>query len=347
MNKILYLEDLHPESIKDDLEKEGFVVDVDNTENLQATLNQFRSGEYDAYFMDYRLTEVGTGMLEAPAFAVILRSDSKIYKSRPIILVTNDNALNIVQNDQSKQDLFDVIITKSEFNHRPDRACLKINGIIDFYRTIESYGYNLSVILGTNKVDEYLDFRLLHELECCKEENKTYEYVRLIYNYLIRSVGALIGKDYLASRLGVDIESVEKIKHFLDPFKYKGVMSSYYDRWWMNGVFEFWESLGTNTNLRCIDAETRVEILKEKLSIDLNVAKAGFAEESTEFWSVCVASKQPVDPSDAFICNDRLRKPWEENEYISMKGVLENPTFLKKLSKVDQSEILAYGNQKK
>lgn len=343
--KLLYIEDQDPGSIKTELESFGFVVDVDDASNLVATINSFNAGGYDAFLMDYRLT-AGKGKFDAPAFAAYLRTEGRAVKS-PVILITNENTLLIIKHDQSEQLLFDVVFTKEDFLKNIDRSCKKITSYIDFYKKVSESSYNLSEILAIpqDQLQRRLDFRLLAELEKKKTEGDIFGFTHILYNYLIRSVGALIGPDYLASRLGFSSEDLGKITKHLEACMYKGCLSDCYRRWWMDGILQFWEKLDTGENLRRITAEERTKLLNEKLDMELSTAVPGFQEESTVFWTICTATKKPLDPSEGFICNDRERRDWEEDEYVSMKGALEFPNILCFLSSNDKREILEYGNK--
>lgn len=343
--KLLYFEDTPSESIKSDLEDHGFQIELCDTEDYNETLAKIDRKEYDAILLDYRLSSA-RGKLDAPAYASYIRTEGKGNIS-PIFLITNEEDLTIIKKDQACQNLFDCVMTKTELQKQIVRSCAKFNSFIDAYKLVMVSHYDLSSILGVDEkqISDFVDFRMIAALDRFKGENDIFGYVHLIYNHFIRSIGALVGPDVLAARLGITKKSLESIKGMITECEYNGIMSYCYERWWMPMILEFWNTL-SNGFPRYLTAEERVEVLKDKLGVELDVAEAGIPEESTEFWTCCIATHFPLDPMDGFICNDRDLYDWEENHYISMRGALENPNMQKYLSKADQKEVRTYGIKK-
>lgn len=343
--KLLYFEDTPSESIKSDLEDHGFLIELCDTEDYNETLAKIDKKEYDGILLDYRLSSA-RGKLDAPAYASYIRTEGKGNIS-PIFLITNEEDLTIIKKDQACQNLFDCVMTKAELQKQIMRSCAKFNSFIDAYKLVMEKHYDLSSILGVDEmqISNFVDFRMIAALDRFKEENDIFGYVHLIYNHFIRSIGSLVGPDVLAARLGISKESLETIKEMIPGCSYKGIMSQCYERWWMPMILEFWNTLSSEF-LRYKTAKERVEILKDKLEVKLDVAEAGIPEESTEFWTYCIVTHSPLDPMDGFIYNDRDMYDWEENHYISMRGALENPSLQKYLSKADQKEVRSYGIKK-
>lgn len=344
--KLLYFEDTPSESIKSDLEDHGFQIELCDTADYNETLTLIDKEDYDAILLDYRLSAM-KGRLDAPAYASYIRTEGKERNVFPVFLITNEEDLTIIKKDQACQNLFDCIITKKELQSHLVQSCFKFNSFIEAYKLVIGGHYDLSSVLGVNEkqINDFVDFRMIAALDRFKGENDIFGYVHLIYNHFIRSIGALVGPDVLAARLGITKESLETIKAMMSGCEYKGIMSQCYERWWMPMILGFWNSL-SNENPRYLTAEERVEILMDKLEVQLDVAKAGIPEESTEFWTYCIVKNLPLDPMDGFICNDRHLFEWEENHYISMLGALENPRKQDYLSDVDKMEVRIYGSKK-
>ena len=156
----------------------------------------------------------------------------------------------------------------------------------------------------------------------------------------------------LAARLGVDAEeSGESWKNLLkllegEGCRYVGIMSNSFEKWWMEKVKKWWQKMIPEMpNFKYEEAAARVELLNKKTGLALVKAEPIEEEMSQEYWTLCVATRKPLDPSDGFVCNRRFRREWEENEYISLKGALSEPKFMVFLSKTDRRDIIAYGEE--
>ena len=81
----------------------------------------------------------------------------------------------------------------------------------------------------------------------------------------------LVSEITLATRLGINIEESpdwHQVIGHLEEYKYNGIFSDYYKRWWWADV-ELW----INKKLNCpiikgLTSEKRVEIIKEKLGLE-------------------------------------------------------------------------------
>jgi len=349
--KLLYVDDQSPKTIKFKLENEGFIVDTDDNEKTEDLLRKME-GNYDIYLLDFKLTE-NKGLLDAPSFASALRVGDKSKKKCPIILITNEHNLKIFANDYTSQDLFDFVILKSIFRNNINKYCTRMKSFVDAYRTIEKRKYNVKEILEISDekdVHMYLDYRFEKELSSDMITNDPYAYCRTISNLLIRTVGALIGEDYLAARLGVNKEQSpgdwQSLKLKIEKCKYKGILSSTYDRWWMLDIMKWWEEISDEKNLRRLSARERVDILNRIYSLNLVAAEPLEFSTSSSFWTICVATKKPLDPADGYIYSRRYRYEWEEMEYVSLYGALNCPDYQKLVSPLDKQEIIDYGKNK-
>lgn len=348
--KILYLEDQEAESMVEDFKNEDVELVVNKADSVDVATETMRKEHFDAYLMDYRLSQ-GKSFFDAPPFAAYLRTEDKRGKiiQKPIFLITSEKGLNIVVEDENHQDLFDLIMLKDRYyKHKKETIELFIS-YIEAYRKIEKSNYKAEDVLQIEKgeVKTFVDERLIKELNVTKSEKNTYRYLREITEHLIKVPGVLIDERYLAARLGVDIDKSgddwDKLSVELLECLYCGVLSESYSRWWMPRVLQWWETVSEGNTLRRLEAKERVEILNNHYNLKLKPAEPLKFCESSNFWAVCQAMHKAIDPAEGYVCNKCPKRPWEENEYISAEGALEYTQFQKYLTVLDKKEVLEYG----
>lgn len=351
---ILYLEDLRPDSIVSELEGQGLqvkTVDVDNDEEVNKALGD---RGFQAFLMDYRLTSK-SGHRDAPELVGRLRTQAKDGEKSieaPIILISEESQLRILRMPLEIQDQYDEVMSKKDFLENAPHSAELIRSFIEAYGIIRGNRDNLATVLGIDEKDKNLliDYRLEADYEKLKED--VFASSQLLYNFFVRSTGSLIDDRVLAARLGIDMDksgySWDALKELLtkDGCHYEGVMHTAYSKWWMEKVRMWWEkTIPEKKSFRYEDAETRVELLNSKVGLKLVVADPIEKDMSHEFWNVCMATGKPLDPSDGYVCNRRFKREWEEDDFISLKGALENPKWQQYLSKIDRRDILVYGEK--
>lgn len=348
--KILYLEDQEADSMVEDFREKDIEMVVNKASSIDVATNVMRKEIFDAYLMDYRLSQ-GKSFFDAPPFAAYLRTEDKQGKmtQKPIFLITSEKGLNIVTRDDNHQDLFDLVILKDDYNKHKQKTIELFISYIKAYRDIEQNSYKIEKVLQIEKekVKAFIDIRLVKELNVTKAEKNTYSYLRKLSDHLLNVPGVLINERYLAARLGIDQnnsgEEWDNLSIKLKDLRYCGVLSNSYDRWWMPLVQKWWEELSGGKSLRRMDAKERVELINRCFNLKLQAADPLKFCESSNFWTVCKAMGKPLDPAEGYVCNQRARRPWEENEYISALGALEYTRFQKYLSLSDKKEIIDYG----
>ena len=350
--KILYLEDQKADSMVEDFKKEGVELVVNKANSVEVATTVMRKEIFDAYLMDYRLSQ-GKSFFDAPPFAAYLRTEDKRGKitQKPIFLITSEKGLNIVTRDENRQDLFDLIMLKDDYNNHKKETIELFISYIKAYQNTEKSNYKAEDVLQIKKeeVKIYVDDRLLKELKVAKTEKNTYSYLRKIAEHLIRVPGVLIDERYLAARLGVDMDKSGdewgKLSSELVKCRYCGVLSESYRRWWMPRVLKWWEGISNGKSMRRMEAKERVELVNSHFNLKLQAAEPLKFCESSNFWTVCKALGAPIDPAEGYVCNQRPRRPWEENEYISVLGALEYTVFQKYLTATDKKEVIDYGKE--
>jgi len=156
----------------------------------------------------------------------------------------------------------------------------------------------------------------------------------------------LINENTLASRLGIDIsKSGEHWNNLLESqfleAKYGGIFQESWIRWWNDLIIDKFEEI-TGENLASLNAESRVNLLKERTGITGLVA-ADMIElcESSYFWNICEISQAPLDPFEGFKINTNEEpKPWQDYNYVSLFAYVTNPDIVtKKGIKIHPSDI--------
>ena len=278
----------------------------------------------------------------------------------PIVLWSYDDRLKRSYNkDDTGHDLFDLkclkddlrdIETAGEIATRLLSLSRGYEKILDARNRKRGPGAQFYKFLGFESDPGFLDPRLLAYFEGRETPIPAHEYARFILTQLLESPdhlkhpleisGPLITEDILAARLGVDIEESDEWNQVLEALpeeaKYEGPFSEGWKRWWSHYVEKWWESLSdSGLSLRRVEAERRVEILKEALDITgLTPASPLLEEYSSEFWTVCQGSdpnpvKDPLDPIDGFTLDRRNKQPWQDEVYISEERAIEGIHFQK------------------
>lgn len=345
--KILYVEDLNPETKIAEFKQFGYVIEVLKPLSLEDTIDKIINGDYDALVFDYKLTanreKSANKLYNAPTLAQTIRT---MGISMPIILLSSQKIITEAFDlDYTSQDLFDFCVSKEMFSKCTLKYCERINAFIEAYKKIDLHSHKLQSALNIeSSVYKNIDYRLKEIFEQPQVKNNTYAFCRFIHYEVIRSIGALIGEDVLSSRLGVSKKSQDwaKLLDKLDEYKYKGILSDVYDRWWWNSIDIWWQSISPIKSLRQLSSTERTEILIEKLGLpNLNPLIPCKYAYSDMFWTICKETHIPIDPNiDGFDINQKKNHPWQEKEYISAYGTLEvNPRWMKQLNKLDKQVI--------
>lgn len=341
--KIFYIDDLETESRKKDLEDLGYVVKLyDPTPNLNDLFIKIEA-DTDAVILDYRLTNgKNNACFDAPTIAQTLRTKHKDdNKGIPLILMSNEKIkVSEFDKDFTSQDLFDFVLTKEDFTRSKDNFKYKLDSFIAAYQKIKTNS-SLIKILGLEEGEIVLHSRFLSEFD--KAGNNQLKISSLIYDNLISAIGLTVGEDVLSARLGISKTSKDwpKLLESLNNATYKGIFSDIKKRWWMEKVNSWWKEMISETiPIKRLNAEERVEIIKEKLGLkDLTVVVKTKYSNSNNFWTICKYSKEPIDPFDGVeLLKDYL--PWQEKEYLSIDSALLNrDEYQNLISNIDKRAI--------
>lgn len=341
--KIFYIDDLETDSRKKDLEELGYSVKLyDPTSNLNDLFTEIEE-DTDAVILDYRLTKgANHACFDAPTIAQTLRTKHKDdNKGIPLILMSNEIIkVNEFDKDFTSQDLFDFVLTKEDFTRGMEGFKCKLDSFISAYQKIKTEK-NLIKILGLEEGEISLHSRFISAFD--KPGNDQLKISSLIYDNLISSIGITVGEDVLSARLGISKTSEDwsKVLDSLKNATYKGIFSEIKERWWMEKVNSWWKEMISDTiPIKRLNAEERVEIIKEKLGLKgLTVVVKTKYSHSNNFWTICKYSKEPIDPFDGVeLLKDYL--PWQEKEYLSIDSALLNrDEYQDLISNIDKRAI--------
>jgi len=343
--KILYIDDLETQSREKDIENLGYEVKLYNpTSNISDLFTKLETFKVvNASVLDYRLTKgANNACFDAPTIAQTLRTKHKEdLQDFPLILMSNETIkINEYDKDLTSQDLFDFVLTKQEFSDDMPNFKKKLDSFIKSYETIKRNKFDLNKILDLN-AESNLHSRM--KSNTLKIGKNIFMLSNFLYYEVIRSIGLLIGEDVLSARLGVSKESNDwdKLLEIIKSSFYTGIFSDYHNRWWMKKVNKWWsETITSETTLRRLNAVERVDLLKTKLDLDLIPLKKTKHSVSSNFWTICKYSKEPLDPFDGI---ELLKEyhPWQEKEYLSIDsalfGKMEN--YKNQISEIDKKAI--------
>ena len=287
---------------------------------------------------DLRLSIKGNGVdFAAAGMAQQLRSlaaENEILDI-PIILCSVDSKLKqSYNNDLTSHDLFDYYIDKKEISSNKKIITEKLISLVKGYQKINDLKKTNREI--TDLFDKILNLkekkimdvepRLLIALS---PDFPTHEFARFVLKEIIEAQGLLIDETMLGAYLGVDIAKVKlenwkKILTSIKPFKYTGIFSDAWPRWWAEEIKIWWKKLKNCPGaLLLIDAQERVDFLNKTFKLQLLPATPIEKNYHTCYNTICVATKKPLDVMDALLVKSEEPKTWQQAKYISFIAALK------------------------
>ncbi|WP_185226452.1 hypothetical protein [Chryseobacterium indologenes] len=292
--------------------------------------NKIIEEKYDGLLIDLRLDGEGPNQLEYSAISISaeLRAISarKEIPSFPIVLCsTLPKIKETYKSDKTSHDLFDYTFRKSE-NPNYERFSKKLKTLAEGYKTLPYDANSLDQIFQ-RKDYKNLDQRILERFYN-QDVIVPYDFAHFTVKTLFHSTNPLIKETILAARLGVNIETsgdhwTELLSKF-EECKFNGLFSDGWNRWWADLLNAKLKEI-SGRNFSFLKAEERVTILKETFGINGIVAADPLKyNTSNEFWTICEATKYPLDPLEGFkVKLSNELKSWQEPKYMSLYAVLE------------------------
>lgn len=339
--KYVYVDDEQEDRIIDYVRALNYSDELD-VENIRPTefgqlINILLEKEKDGVLLDWRLDQMGIDNVHFKASSIAQGLRTKYAEkddiSVPIVLISTDERLSSYYNDETSHDLFDELYDKlKDVVDHPDKIRNELISLANGYQQIKSNREERAEffkILGLNENKFYLDPKTNAIFSTDDDLRPTSEYAQFILKELIKSPGPLIDEDYLAAKLGVDMDNSddwnELKENELVKFKYSGPFGEGWDRWWSIGLENWWQSLDKEIEpLQLLEAKERVDLLKESFALqELESASPIEEKYSTEYWTICQVFKSPLAPSDGFKIRGRENFPWQEKLFISSKAARE------------------------
>ena len=335
--------------IDDDINAQGIVKAIESedlkfvatepkswNEQIEMLIDDKSLNNYDGLLLDLKLeftkednqvTQIAKGLNDktklvkfsgadlAQAIRTKIKSDQKIH-DLPIFLCSTDNKF-LSYLDRTSYDLFDKKLDKNVDFKDPQKNSKIFIEFAKEYIFLNKFPSVEEIIQKAPGDSEDLNI-LKAELDKCKTPH---EKIYLLDKYLLQPSGILIDENLLAIRLGVDMENSKNWKKFkeekLSRFKYRGVLSNYYNRWWNYDLIAYFRD-ELEINLKSLSAEERVDFLSKVYNdYELKAIDKMPHQEFTTYWYKCYLSKYPIDILDGLKIMDIPRYPWLDQNYIS------------------------------
>jgi hypothetical protein len=334
MNKFFYIDD-NPPSLS-----VGIIEDLNSMKVVEVVLNEakawvdeiefLQSGQYDGLILDWKMSSVVKYDAEALASHIrSLVSSGMMKKDVPVLLCSQTPKFkSVFAHDQSIHNLFLSVYTKDEIANNATQVTIEMNDLAEAFKRIQANNFKKeNLLLAPNKIR--IDLRLEGEINALLENKIPHNLVQFLLSEVINKPGPLINEYILAARLGVDMDKSEDwpnlLTQHLSTFRYNGVLSNGWKRWWAEGLEQWWEAEISTSSLRSKSAKQRVKLLAEKTGLkNLVHAEKDKSCLGTEFWTVCIATNRPLDLTDGLrIIPKTPILPWQEEQFISPHGLLD------------------------
>ena len=339
--KVLYIDDDKDEELKID----PLVRELSSLDKLEIELEyptqlepfvDFLAKEYqhvDALIIDLKLNEnhakkedyaTYPAQILATAVRTYQNGENKKFNEFPIFLISSlEKKVAYYDSDVKSHDLFDYFVSKNDIPEMGQKYERELFSIISAYKVIAD-NRDMSKLLDIeNTFYESLSIDYDSELKL------TSTISQFIFKEIVMRNGALIDEDVLAARLGIDREKSqdwESLKEMVSSkFKYNGIFGDVWERWWADGLLEWWESdITSEIGLMNSEASQRVLLIEEKLKLnELKVAEPIEPYMSTSYWTICKALNKPLDIYDGLLLNSKIEN-WQDKEYVSPTAVFES-----------------------
>ncbi|NRP19280.1 hypothetical protein LPJGGPFB_02535 [Ensifer adhaerens] len=290
--------------------------------------------------MDVDLTgepgEHGTGL----GIAQDIRARQKARKINefPIIRFANIEPVKInIGGDPSSDDLFDDKMDKGAVGRNTGIVQRRLIGVAAIYDHLKSMGNNPadSEISNLFSLDEPHLSEWTHPGLMSRLTDGMRQAIHVAAGAYLRSflmpTGLLMDRKLLLMRMGTTQESGEKswdvISKFADSFKFRGLGSEHYERWWARGLEEAWDELEfAEAPIAMTSATDRTSAFANVFDIELEPLQLGDRSPGTRPWRWCTLRQEedppsyvPVDPRFGVKISPRVDvAPWIEPAMASI-----------------------------
>lgn len=353
MSRYLYLDDAERYQLEPFVEPinrltDGPSIELEKPKKFDGQVEALKTFNFDGLILDLLLHQTANEQGEKANYrgttlAQHLRTlgTEGTLKEFPIVLWSDANKLKrAYDSDASAHDLFDMACRKEDLveEEARTRAARRLESLVTGYATIRQFRAStdrLHRFLGLESVGT-LDPRIDEFFSIQGKRPPIHEYARFVLKELLLVQGVLIDEQVLAARLGVDTETSSdwnRLKDLLDSSKYQGVFKEGWPRWWASDIEVWWRSLDDAVPvLRSTPASERVRLIDEHTGLQALSAAQPVAEGySTAYWTVCQATRKPLDPRDGLIIDRPSARLWQDKLYVSLEAELNRDRQLKGL----------------
>ncbi|TVT32700.1 hypothetical protein [Marinobacter vinifirmus] len=368
---VVIVDDEDVSELVGNIELKGLNYNLVTPENFSNDIDKI-TDKYDLIIMDQKLAG-NIGKIPYMGTTLIQELRTRMAEARlapkPIILWSIAGNITSYQHEKTSHNLVDAVWKKEWLHiseHEKRKECASevvalirgyklINESISEIRATDSGGGDefLARIFGKDpsRVKGLVPESVFNHLS--NKNNQIAHYVSgFMINAVLRFDGFLIDECTLAARLGVDkgCSQWECFKNqFLLAFKYEGLFSEYYHRWWAPEFENWWLDEVSEIYPASLSADERTRILNEKFSLSLSSAKLSHNHTEDHFWHCCIIDKVPLDALDAFKVTSSERREWQDQFYVCYDAVaaLKHKVLGYELSVRDRERFLKIRKQKK
>ena len=237
----------------------------------------------------------------------------------PVILCSTDERIKeTYRPDRASHDLYDYKFVKEKLDYK--KVATKLNVLASAYE-MSFTELPIEKILGRQDGIALLDERIFERFY--NNQYSKYDLIHYLIKEIFRHPGVVINEEILLARLGVDEsesseESMTILRDFYNKtFRYTGILSDGWTRYWSDKLFCFFSNQGYNIN--AMSAAERVAFFNNVLGgTNLVAAKPIIFNQSTYYDTICDKLRKPMDSLEGYAVQETTElKPWQEHRYIS------------------------------
>jgi hypothetical protein len=304
-------------------------------------LNAITAGTAHGVLLDYRLDENATvfSIDATPSktkqlVPVSYTADSLIQELRrrsvenreqsfPVVLWSNAERLEEFHAlDPDYRQHYDHVLDKEKLGE-PAQIALILIALVNGYAAIRAKGAKSAAVSpflqppeGALAVSVDAYFKQIYP-----KGGFPYQSALFIIHQLLRADGPLIGLPMLQALLAVDVALLDtkKAREFLNMFRYAGVFSEGYLRWWKVPLLAHLDSLAESPGgwLK-LNATQRAAALSKHLKLRGLVPFEPIQPDySTTYETYCAHSKRPINRMNGYALFDNSPRVWKDIRFIS------------------------------
>jgi hypothetical protein len=298
----------------------------------------------DGVLMDVDLSYAPGERGSGPGIAQDIRVKQKAHdiSEYPVVRFSyREQIKRNVQGDPASDDLFDLKIQKEEVTTGRDSVKRRLRGIRNIYaQLIAQTPPKPEALTELLKLDNAelagWSHQAFHDRLLSALQVATHVGASAFMRSFILTTGLLISEEVLSFRLGVDAAASGQawvdVREGL-PFRYSGLASESFDRWWSRGLEDWWfQTVKDECPLVSLSITRRLELLSAKAGITglvpLQMPRGSAGDKP---WRLCALTLEddpphliPVDPAESVRLTPRDDlAPWVDPLYAALGPALQ------------------------